>query len=134
MKTKLLLLLGAAVAVCSLTSCDIYGYPGSYGYGYGNSYARPSYYSSSYSSRPLLSYSSYSGGYSRPYSYGSSYCASPYSSIGSYGYNRGGFGSPFGFNSGFSPFGFGSFGSSYGSGFGGGFGGSSFVGHHHHCR
>jgi len=32
MKTKLILLCGAMIAALSLSSCDMYGYPG-YGYG-----------------------------------------------------------------------------------------------------
>lgn len=105
MKTKLILLCGALTAALSLSSCDIYGYPGySYGgyggYGYGSPFYGSSYYNNYYSS-PLLGLGSYYGGYSRPYVY-SSYNRnyySPFRSYGNVGYNRyhhyGSYGSPF---------------------------------------
>jgi hypothetical protein len=60
MKTKIFSLLGAAVAVCTFSSCDVYA-PSGYAYG---GYGR-SYYSSGYS--PYYSgYSPYYRSYSRP--------------------------------------------------------------------
>lgn len=133
MKTKLILFFGALAAACSLTSCDIYGYPVGYGYGgYSPSYSCP-YYGSGYYSSPLLSYSSF---YSRPYysgysSYNRSYCAPVRSSFSSgplVSHMRP-FSSP---SFGSSPFHHGGF---SGGGFSGGhgFGGGGFSsGHHHH--
>ena len=44
MKTKLLLLVSSVIAVCALSSCDVYATPYGGGYGYGrSSYYRPSY-------------------------------------------------------------------------------------------
>ncbi len=149
MKTKLTSLLGGLLAICALSSCDIYGYPGAYGYN--SPYApRASYYGSSYS-RPLFSYSSYGLGngyysrpssyacntgsyYSRPYSYGlnsGSYYSSPFSSFGGLGFNNFGFG---GGNYYSSPMSFGRYSGFGSSGFGGlSFGGcQSFGGSHHH--
>jgi hypothetical protein len=138
MKTKLLFLLGAAVAVCSLSSCEVFGTPGAYGYGGG--YVPSSYYGSSYYSRPLLSYTSV---YSRP-SYGYNSYSRPYSSFSNFGYNRGSYCAPLvshyscsSFNRGFggsSSFGVGSsFGQQGCSSFGGSsFGGYPFGGGHHH--
>lgn len=153
MKTKLLLLCGALIAACSLTSCDIYGYPG-YGYGYGGyggygGYNRYGSYGSPYYSSyaPLLGLSTFYGGYSRPYAYNSSYRSYyPYRSYSSYGYNRGNYGSSLLSHSSFANFGRSFGGSSYpsmhrtlhgdsigfrGVPFSGGhsFGGSSFGGH-----
>lgn len=62
MKTKLLLLCTAVLALGSLSSCVDPYYGGGYGYGYGRSYYRPSYHSGH-------GYSRYSHGY-RPHSYG----------------------------------------------------------------
>jgi hypothetical protein len=84
MKTKLLLLIGAITASCTLTSCEIDGCPTAYGYG--GVYGRP-YYNNSGSyggaySRPLLSYNSYN--------LGRSYASYPRTTR-SYGtFNRGG--------------------------------------------
>lgn len=63
MKTKLLLLFAAIMALTSLSSCVDPYYAGGYGYGYSRSYYRPSYYGG---------YSRYSPGYRSP-SYGHGY-------------------------------------------------------------
>lgn len=155
MKTKLLLFFGALVAACSLTSCDIYGYPTVGVYGGGSPYYSRPYYNSGFYGGPL--FSSFGGFYSRPY-YNTGYYNRSYSRPSYSSYNRNwnnncaptfrssSFSSPLVNHSHHSSFGsssrsFG--GSSSFRGFGGGSsfahhrsGGSSFSGggHHHHMH
>lgn len=85
MKTKLILLFTALLALGSLSSCVDPYYGGGYGYGYGGSYYRP-YYGG-------YGYSRYSSGYRHP-SYG--YGGHHHGGFGGYSGHHGGYGGGYG--------------------------------------